>query len=56
MAAGIPDHRDVKFPPEALEYRRRLVEQAPPLTPEQAAIIRTCFTKPRLKGRKSDAA
>lgn len=36
-----------RFSPEALAYRRRLVEQAPPLTPEQQAIIRACCTKPR---------
>ncbi|TYB48764.1 hypothetical protein [Actinomadura chibensis] len=41
-----PRHR-TQFPPAALEYRR-LVEQAPPLSPEQQAIIRAAFVKPRL--------
>lgn len=36
------DREPTRFSPEALAYRRRLVEAAPPLTPEQAAVIRTC--------------
>lgn len=37
-----PTREPTRFSPEALAYRRRLVEAAPPLTSEQAAIIRTC--------------
>ena len=53
MASQMPDHRDVRFPPAALEYRRRLVAQAPPPTPRQEAIIRAACTKPRIPAKKA---
>lgn len=53
MAREMPDHRDIKFPPAALEYRRRLVEAAPPFGPRQEAIIRAACTKPRIPAKKA---
>lgn len=38
------DREPTRFSPEALAYRRELADAAPPFTPEQAAIIRTCAT------------
>lgn len=55
MATGTTDHREIKVPPAALEYRRRLVEQAPPLTPRQQQIIRAACTKPKPRPKKNAA-
>lgn len=44
---------------EIRESLRRFAETAPPLTPEQRAIIRAAFTPPlakKPKARKSDRA
>lgn len=53
------ERKPTQFSPQALAYRRRLVEQAPPLPPEAQAIIRAAFTPPPAAkkpkaGRKTD--
>lgn len=40
------DARRVVFPPHVQDRIRQIAESAPPLTPEQQAVIRGCCTKP----------
>ena len=55
MAAPTPERREIKFSPKALAYLRRLVDEAPPLTPEAQAVIRACCTKPRTEKTRKTA-
>lgn len=47
MAAQQTPPGGITFPPHVQDRIREIAESAPPLTPEQQAVIRGCCTRPR---------